>query len=303
MKIAKEIKIAIVTIISIVIIYVGIIFLKGLKLFNNDVSYFVEITDVQGMPTASDVRANGLKVGKVKDIVFDPKTQLITVEINVSPEFQIPEGTSVYMTKEMLGAAMMNLKLGSDPTKTLTPGDTIKGTPMLDLMTAAGEMVPQVQAMLPKMDSILTAFNTLANDPALGNSLHNMEAVSNDLKTTTTRLNGLLGKDVPQLMARTNAICANLEATTNDIRKIDIPGMASKADATLTNLHDMSFKFTNVMNSKDNTLGYLMNDNTIALRVDSTLTGASMLLDDIRLHPTRYVNVSLFGKKEKTAKK
>lgn len=303
MKISKEIKIAIVALIAIAIIYVGIIFLKGLKIFNNDVSYFVEMTDVQGMPTASDVRANGLKVGSVKAIEFDYNKQIVYVEINVSPEFKLPQGTSVYMTKEMLGSAMMNLKLGPDPTKTMTPGDTIKGTPMVDLMAAAEGMVPEVQEILPKIDSILTAVNTLMNDPALKNSLHNMESVSSDLKTTTTQINGLLGKDVPQLLTKTNVICSNLETTTNDINKIDIPGMANKADVTLNNIQEMSFKFNHVMNSNDNTLGIMMNDKSIALRLDSTLTESSKLLEDIRLHPTRYVNVSLFGKKEKSEKK
>ena len=101
MKISKEIKIALVAVLSAIIVYVGIIFLKGLKLFNDEVSYFVEIADIQGMPTASDVRANGLKVGTVKAITFNPNRQDLTVEITIDPKFQIPQGTSVYMTKEM----------------------------------------------------------------------------------------------------------------------------------------------------------------------------------------------------------
>lgn len=299
MKLSKEIKIAWVTILSVIIVYVGIIFLKGLKLFNNDVSYFVEITDVQGMPTASPIRANGLTVGSVKSIKFNPEKQNMTVEINVSPEFQIPEGTTVYMTKEMLGSATMNLKLGPDPTSLLTPGDTIKGTPMTDLMSAAGNMIPQVEAMMPKVDSILTALNKFSNDPALATSLHNMESISEDLKTTTTRINGLLGKDVPQLLAKTNAICTNLETTTNGLSQIDIPAIAQKADATLDGVQNMTFKINTAMNSKDNSLGILLNDPSIALRIDSTLENSSRLLEDIRLHPKRYINVSVFGKKEK----
>ena len=113
--------IALVAILSGIIIYVGIIFLKGLKLFNDEVSYFVEISDVQGMPTASDVRANGLKVGTVKSISFNPDKQNLMVEITIDPNFMIPQGTSVYMTKEMLGSAMMNLKLGPNPANVMHP--------------------------------------------------------------------------------------------------------------------------------------------------------------------------------------
>lgn len=299
MKISKEIKIASVAILSAIIVYVGIIFLKGLKLFNDEVSYFVEIADVQGMPTASDVRANGLKVGTVKAIKFNPAKQNLTVEITINPNFQIPEGTSVYMTKEMLGSAMMNLKLGPNPTVILQPGDTIQGAPLIDLMTEAGNMLPQVEALLPKVDSILTAMNQLANNPAIATSLNNMEAVSADLRVTTTRLNGLLGNDVPQLMAKTNNICSNLETTTSNLNQIDLIGMAQKADATMNGVQEMTFKMNTAMSSKESSLGMLMNDNSIALHIDSTMQNSSRLLEDFRLHPKRYVHFSLFGKKDK----
>lgn len=300
MKLSKEIKIALVAVLAVVIVYVGIIFLKGLKLFSNDVSYFVEIADIQGMPTASPVRANGLVVGSVKAITFNPEKQNLTVEISVSPNFQIPQGTSVYMSKEMLGSAMMNLRLGNDPTALLHPGDTIQGYGnAADLMSAAGNMIPQVMALLPKVDSILAAINTLANDPSLAASLHNMEDISADLKATTTQVNAILGKDVPQLMAKANNIGTNLEITTATLNQIDLLGMTQKADATLANVQNITFKLNTALNSKDNSLGMLINDNSIALNLDSTLQNSSLLLKDFRLHPKRYVHFSLFGKKEK----
>ncbi len=299
MKISKEIKIASVAILSAILIYVGIIFLKGLKLFSDEVSYFVEISNVQGMPTASDVRANGLKVGTVKAINFNAGKQNLTVEITVNPQFQIPEGTTVYMTKEMLGSAMMNLKLGPNPTAVLHPGDTILGEPMVDLMTEAGNMIPKVEALLPKVDSILTAMNTMVNDPSIATSMHNMEAVSADLRVTTSQINGLLGRDVPQLMAKTNNICTNLETTTGQLNQIDLVGMAQKADATMSSVQDMTFKMNTAMTSKETSLGMLMNDNSIALHLDSTMQNSSRLLEDFRLHPKRYVHFSLFGRKDK----
>lgn len=299
MKISKEIKIASVAILSAILIYVGIIFLKGLKLFSDEVSYFVEISNVQGMPTASDVRANGLKVGTVKAINFNAGKQNLTVEITVNPQFQIPEGTTVYMTKEMLGSAMMNLKLGPNPTAVLHPGDTILGEPMVDLMTEAGNMIPKVEVLLPKVDSILTAMNTLVNDPSIATSMHNMEAVSADLRVTTSQINGLLGRDVPQLMAKTNNICTNLETTTGQLNQIDLVGMAQKADATMSSVQDMTFKMNTAMTSKETSLGMLMNDNSIALHLDSTMQNSSRLLEDFRLHPKRYVHFSLFGRKDK----
>ena len=193
----------------------------------------------------------------------------------------------------------MNLKLGPNPTAVLHPGDTILGEPMVDLMTEAGNMIPKVEVLLPKVDSILTAMNTLVNDPSIATSMHNMEAVSADLRVTTSQINGLLGRDVPQLMAKTNNICTNLETTTGQLNQIDLVGMAQKADATMSSVQDMTFKMNTAMTSKETSLGMLMNDNSIALHLDSTMQNSSRLLEDFRLHPKRYVHFSLFGRKDK----
>ena len=76
-------------------------------------------------------------------------------------------------------------------------------------------------------------------------------------------------------------------------------GMAQRADAALGNVNDLTFKLNTAMNSKETSLGMLVNDNSIALHIDSTLMNSSRLLEDLRLHPKRYVHFSLFGKKEK----
>ena len=75
--------------------------------------------------------------------------------------------------------------------------------------------------------------------------------------------------------------------------------MAQKADATLNNVNDLTFKLNTAMKSKETSLGMLVNDNSIALHIDSTLMNSSRLLEDLRLHPKRYVHFSLFGRKEK----
>lgn len=100
-------------------------------------------------------------------------------------------------------------------------------------------------------------------------------------------------------MAKTNNICDNLETTTGQLTQIDLVGIAQKADATMAGVQEMTFKMNTAMNSKETSLGMLMNDNSIALHIDSTMLNSSRLLEDFRLHPKRYVHFSLFGKKDK----
>jgi len=295
----KEIKIAITAIIAVIIIYVGVILLKGLKIFNTDAEYIVSMEDVTGISVSSDVLVNGLKIGYVKSIRYNKQNQGIYLSLSVNPSFEIPTGTTVFVSKELLGSSKLNLELGRPSNPPIAPGDTLYGTESNDLMAAVGDMMPQIEEMLPKIDSILTSLNALASDPALAATLHNLEYTTNSLRTTTDEVNRLMRSDVPQLLASANHVMNNAETLTATLNDIDIAGIAQTANQTLTNANQAVGRLNTAMNSRDNTLGLLLNDKTLALRLDTTVINASLLLEDLRLHPKRYVHFSIFGKKDK----
>lgn len=294
---SKEVKIGLTAIVAIIIIYSGIIFLKGLQIFSNDEYYFVEMKTASGITPGDEVLANGVKVGIVKTVSFVPEKQNILVQINIDKDFNIPVGTTVNISKEMLGSPKMNLALANNSGNYLKSGDILVAEPTIDLMETAAGMIPQVQALIPKLDSILEGVNNLANDPALAQSLHNLEYVTNNLKTTTDNVNSLLGKDMPRLMTKANNICTNLEGTTNKLNQVDIVGMANSAQGSLNNVQSITAKLNTSLQDKNSSLGMLLNDNSFALHLDSTAVNASRLLEDLRQNPKRYVHFSIFGKK------
>ncbi|MBR2155024.1 MAG: MCE family protein [Bacteroidaceae bacterium] len=299
----KETKIGITAIIAIVIIYVGIILLKGLSLFSSDKVYTVVMDNVSGISISSDVLANGLKVGYVKAINYDEESQDLFVSLNIDPDFPIPSGTTVFVSKEMLGQAKLNLELGKYSSPLLSAGDTIYSTEATDLMSAAEDIIPEIQNLIPVINSILNSLNKLISDPALTATLSNLESTSANLKTMTKEINALMHKDVPQLLTSANQVMSNAETLTQNINQIDIAGIANNANQTLANANNITNKLNTSLNSKDNTLGLLLNDNSLALHIDTTIINASLLLEDLRLHPKRYVHFSVFGKKEKEFKK
>lgn len=291
----REIKIGIVAIAAILIVYFGIIFLKGIKLSSTENVYYITMSDVNGLSPQADVLANGMVVGQVKSLSFDAATQLVAIGIELNKGYSLPKGSTATLQKDMLGAPKVKVILGTDPTQTLVPGDTIKGVPMMDLMASAGDMIPSVEALMPKIDSILTALNALVNNPALPQTLANMEYVTGNLRTTTDQLNVLLGKDVPQMMTHVNQVGINLESTTAQLKSIDYKGLADGMGQTMGNLN----AFTAQLNNQNSTLGRLMNDASMYEHMDTTMQNASLLLKDLREHPKRYVHFSLFGKKDK----
>ena len=167
---SKEIKIAIAAIIAVVIVYLGIIFMKGLKLFGSDNIYYVEMKNVAGLSKAGEVIANGMNIGSVKDISYDAKRQMLTVAVELNEGFRLPRHSRATTTKDMLGAPKMNIILGENPNDLLAVGDTIFGEGGGDLMSSIGDMVPQLKALMPKLDSILSAVNTFAMGINLSNN-------------------------------------------------------------------------------------------------------------------------------------
>ena len=75
MKFTKEIKIALVSILGIVVLFFGMQFLKGLSVFANDNSYYVAFTDATGLSVSAPVYANGYRVGVVKSLEYDYSPQ------------------------------------------------------------------------------------------------------------------------------------------------------------------------------------------------------------------------------------
>jgi phospholipid/cholesterol/gamma-HCH transport system substrate-binding protein len=160
---------------------------------------------------------------------------------------------------------------------------------------AAETLVPQMAALLPKLDSIMHTLNTLLADPAVANTLHNAEQITANLDVTTRQLNVLMQKDLPALTGRLNHIADNFATVSDNLKDVDYAATMQKVDSTLYNVQQMTAK----LNRTDNTIGLFLNDPSLYDNLSSTANNASLLLEDLRQHPKRYVHFYLFGKKDK----
>ena len=109
----KEVKIAIVTIIGIVVLFYGLQFLKGLSIFGNSDGYYVSFTDVSGVAASTPVYANGYKVGVVEEVLYDysPQGKLIAV-MALDKRMRLPRGSKAEISSDLLGNIKINLLLG-----------------------------------------------------------------------------------------------------------------------------------------------------------------------------------------------
>ena len=295
----KEVKIALVAIAGVVVLFFGMNFLKGLNIFSSEDNYYVQFSDITGLSSSSPVYADGFKVGVVKDIIYDyTHTEGSKVLIGVDKQLRIPQGSSAEIVSDMLGNVKVNLLLANNPREKVAPGGLIKGMINDGAMGKLQDMVPAVEKMLPKLDSIMTSLNAILADPAIRQSLHNVQTITDNLTTSTAQLNTLmagLNKNVPGMMAKANNVLDNTETLTANLAAVDVASTMRQVDQTIANVQQLTAK----LNSKEGSLGLLMNDTQLYDNLNSTMRNADSLVIDLKQHPKRYVHFSVFGKKDK----
>lgn len=295
----KEVKIALTGILGLVVLFFGLQFLKGLNVFSSDNSYYIAFDDVSGLSASSPVYANGYRVGVVKSLDYDYNPQgKIVAEIGLNKQMRLPVGSRAELASDLLGNIKINLMLADDPLHMLEAGDTISGAPQVGVMSKLSGMVPAIEAIMPKLDSIMTSLNILLADPALKNTLHNVEGMTGNLQQTSAELRTLsasLNREMPAMMRKTDGILTNTEQLTSKLSAIDVADMTAKVNQTLENVEQM----TRRLNSDEGTLGLLMRDASLYHNLNATAADADSLVRDLKAHPKRYVHFSVFGKKDK----
>lgn len=296
---SKEVQIALVAIVGIIVLFFGMKFLKGMFLFSTDDSYYVEFDDISGVSASCPVYANGYRVGVVEDVIFNYDSQdKIVAVLGLDKQLRLPKASTAEIASDLLGNVKLELKFGPNPVDVMEPGDTLSGKKQGGALAKAADMLPQFEKMLPKVDSILASVNMLLMNPAIANSLHNVDQITAHLVTTTNELNRLtasLNQQMPGTLTKVDGLLDNTTTLTKNLSELDIALTMAKVNNTLQNVEQMTAK----LNSNEGTIGLLMRDQELYRNVTSTMGHVDSLMIDLKQHPQRYVHFSLFGRKNK----
>ncbi len=298
---SKEVKIALSFIIALTILVVGINFLKGINVFTPTNHYFLKFPSIQGLVVSNGVYIKGYKVGQVRTIEYDfsDSENPFVVNFAINKDITIPQGTIAYLFDEsLMGGKGINIVF-SNENNMHSSGDTLNCDIDMGLLGSMTEMVPQLQNVISRVDSLLVSVHTLVNSDEINSSLKNLNSISNNLNSATNSLDRVLKTDIPAFLNKTDLLLNNLNSVSNDLTNVKFADISVKVDSTLNNLN----LFTKKLNSPNSSLGLLMNDKKLYYNLESTAKSADNLLIDLKANPHRYVNFSIWGRKEKQEKK
>ncbi len=294
---SNEVKIALMAIIGIVVLFFGLNFLKGLNPLSSENTFYVAFKDISGLSSSSPIYVNGYRMGVVKGVEYDySRPDLIVATVGLNKQLAVPKGTRAEINADFLGNVKLELLLGDASAGMMAEGDTIQGGMREGALDKAAQMVPQVQQMLPKLDSILGSVNALLADPALAQTLHNTEELTARLATASSdlrQMSAVMARQLPSMMSRADGVLANADSLTGQLAAIDLQATIHKVDALLANIEQI----TASLNQGQGSIGLLLRDRGLYDHLNATMRDVDSLLIDFKAHPRRYINVSVFGRK------
>lgn len=295
---SREIRIGLIVIAAIGLLFFGLNYLKGVNIFSSTNTYIAIYKNVDGLVPSNSVYIKGYKVGQVDKIAYDfSRDSSFMVYMSINKDLKLPKGTTAQLMDEgLVGGKQIDLVLGTKSDSYYSSGDIIESAvPVTMMETLKTGVLPSLEKIVPKLDSLITNLNKVASDPAIGKSLASIQRTTANLDETSAQLKGMMHKDVPQILTKVNKMADNFEAVSGNLRNIDFAATIASVNQTLVNLASATSK----LNSKEGTLGLLLNDKTLYVNLSNMTGSANDLMVDLKAHPKRYVHFSVFGKKDK----
>ena len=295
--VTKEFIIGICVLVALVVLFFGIDFLRGINLFQPTNFYHASYSNVAGLEIAAPVTIDGYKVGQVREINFDFNSPgEIDVVLALDEKLSLPTDSRAVIESGLMNGASIRIIMGKASEK-IPVGGNVQTAVVPDLMSAlSGGLMPAVENILPKVDSLLYNLNILVSDPALLTSIQRLDAITSNVELATVGLNHTMNNQLPTVMNDAGKITTNLDTVVQNLavlsaqlKALPLQSTMANVDATTSNL----VKFSNQLNDQNSTLGLLMNDPELYNKLNRVAADVDSLIVDIKRNPKRYISIKL----------
>lgn len=303
MKISREVRIGIASVVIMFVAYWGITFLKGSNILSSVSIYKTSYVDVDGLAMSSPVMINGMKVGTVIRVEMSDVKGVVYVDFTVKGKYKIPtNSTAVLGGQSLLGGKEIELIIG-DSKEMLANGAQITSRIDNGMMDAATDIAERVSSVVDSLAVSLAKINQLLSSDMISNT----QGTISNLNSSTATLSGMLAVEKVKI----GKITSNLSSITGDVNEMmpDVKGaianinhLSDSLNQSLPSLIAQIEEMVTQINSETGSMGKLLNDTALYDNATITMEEAAALLKDLKENPKRYVQFSLFGKKEKKVK-
>lgn len=306
MKISREIKTGIIVLGGILLFVLGFSYLKSSPIFDNSKTFYAVYKHVGGLQPGTQVSINGFAVGKVNDIRFKDQSGLLLVTFSVDNKFQFSKNSTAELYDTgIIGGKGIQIRPVFDNAPMAKSGDTLPS----EIKPGLTELVQQkltplqlkVEDAVSNADSLLINFNEILDDKTkkdLRESISGLNTLVNSFQGSAKAMNELLVGNKEKLNGSIDDlsnITGNFSKLSDSISNSGIAETMESLQSTIKNLDGLLAK----MEQGEGTLGKLMENEELYNNMSNATRELDLLLQDFRLNPKRYVNVSVFGKKQK----
>ncbi|HLZ88233.1 MAG TPA: MlaD family protein [Puia sp.] len=314
MKISNETKIGVMAVIALAALILGFNYLKGSSLFEHTKKLYAVFDNVEGLEISNVVQINGLNIGSITAINESDKdlSQGVIITITLKKDVHIPDNSVAVINKDLLSSATIVINKGSS-NKYLESGDTLetknKANLFAQVQANIDPVILKLGGTLGSLDSLIQVVGTMFDPRTKSNFsaiVANLAVSSAELQKLLNAQTGALAQSLKNLQEFTGNLSKNNQHISNTMDNVDkttahlasakIPEAVDGLNATLSDLKGTIQR----LNSTNGSLGLLINDKRLYTNLEATTRSLNTLLDDFRVHPKRYVNISVFGKKDKT---
>lgn len=308
MKFTKEIKVGFLAVLGIMMSVFSYNYLKGINLFDKNRKFTVKYEKVDGLSVSNPVTMNGFKIGKVQKINFNSKnTRELLVDIIIDNDVIFPKTSlaELYETGLIGGKAIAIIPDYKNDSTIAMDGDYLKGVIKPGLTELVNQILPQVQlqieAVMKNAEIVLQNINTLFDDETkkeLKSSIEDFSNLTSSLSETSDEISKLIANNSENLtnsLSDFRSASNNIKSITDSLNSDDIKSITTNLNLLVNNLNSIT---TSLKNS-EGTAGKLINDKSIYDNLENATNQLNRLIEDIKLNPSRYINFSVFGKKNK----
>jgi phospholipid/cholesterol/gamma-HCH transport system substrate-binding protein len=306
LKLSREIKTAVLVIASVVLFIWGYSFLKGKSLFDNYKTFYVTYTNVEGLVKSAPVTLNGLAIGKVNDITINESNGSIVVELQITSDFPISSTSAAVLYEPgFIGGKQIAIEPDFSNKTLAENGQELKGDLKLSLTASIQEKLVPLQAkfetVLVEVEQLLKGVNSVLDKKSQDNlkiTLSELSKTMVEIHAASASVNSIITDNKSDL----KGVITNFKKVSNDFSKISDSLNKANLGKTVKSFNTSLAKVDAILLDLDSgkgSAGKLLKDEALYSNLKSTTKEMELLLRDVRLFPTRYINVSVFGKKNK----